>query len=244
MDGGAAAGRSPLRRLLLLAVVLSVAVSLLAKEEVMPNDGRSEPTSRSQTISVTGPVTTTTAPAPIVLPFLPPPAPVLESYTPWPDVCNEINGLPSEPLLDRVKHLCGLIARGFIDAGGGSYLDVLHALYVVSGESGGDCEANARNWGTQGRVPVGCWSHMSHLWPGRSQRLLGYQIDPMDLYQASLLAAYLVYTPGEGGWYNWWHIHWAINGFLRSHGIPGVYHCPEPAYWQNVRGGKQDCPYD
>ncbi len=178
-----------------------------------------------------------------MLPHLALPDPTRATLPDWPGVCDHIRAI-DDFHLNRVEHLCRPVAQGLIDAGGGGYADTAHLLYVLSAESAGDCNANAENWGTIGRVPVGCLSHMSHLWPGRSMRLLGYLIDPMDVYEASLLAAMMIYTPGEGGWSNWWHVHWQLNRRLVSHGIQGVYHCPADAYWRLVRGGRQDCPYD
>jgi len=137
-------------------------------------------------------------------------------------------------------------------------LDVLHMLYVVSGESGGDPLANSRNWGCArderlrptvnghpdfvcpffgGRVPTGYVSHMSHLVEARSQRILGYLIDPFDLYQSTKLAMALVYEKGGNGWYHWWSIHYGLNRYLARHGIRQVWHCPPAAYWADVQAG-------
>ncbi len=130
-----------------------------------------------------------------------------------------------------------------MEAGGG-FSDVLHAIYVVSAESGFIETSNAENWGTVGRVPVCWWAHMAHLWPARSDRLLGYRIDPCDLYESSVLAAAMVFEPG-GGWRHWWHVHWSLNTpYLRRHGIPGVYIDQPDAYWRLVRGGHQVAPWD
>ena len=139
--------------------------------------------------------------------------------------------------------------------------DVAHMLYVNSFESAGDPYANSRNWGCPrnealrpadesvcpfygGIVPIGYVSHMSHRVEGRSQRILGWLIDPYDLYESCLLGFGLVFETGGNGWYHWWHIHWGLNAYIVPLGIQGVYHCPPGPYWQNVKGGRQDCPYD
>ena len=142
--------------------------------------------------------------------------------------------------------------------------DVLHGLYIMMAESGGTRDANSVNWGCPrdirlqapglecdawgNRVPLYYWSHMAHLVEDRSLRLLGYLIQPWDLYESSLLAAAMVYEVGGNGWYHWWHVQGysyggQINRLLESHGIRGVYHIPERSYWQNVRGGYQAPPW-
>ncbi len=149
--------------------------------------------------------------------------------------------------------------------------DVAHMLYVNSFESGGDPLANGRNWGCprqeaiaafhpdpdgvgpdgrancpylQNKVPIGDVSHMAHTLEGRSDRILGWLIDPYDLYESSLLGFGLVFETGGNGWYHWWHIHWGLNAYIVPLGIQGVYYCPPGPYWQNVKGGWQPCPYE
>ena len=146
--------------------------------------------------------------------------------------------------------------------------DVLHMLYVESFESGGSPFANGVSWGCpsqprlkelhpdpdgttngysncpwfQQRVPISYHSHMGHLIEPRSMRIFGYLLDPYDLYESSLLSFALVYEREGNGWYHWWHVHWGLNKYLARHGIRQVWHCPPDAYWQNVKGGRQECP--
>jgi len=137
--------------------------------------------------------------------------------------------------------------------------DVLHGIYVMSFESGANPDANALNWGCPkipelrpedssicrsfgAKVPISWYSHMSHLVQDRSDRLLGYQIDPYSLYESSLLAFALVYEIGGNGWFHWWHASWLLNSYTTRHGIIPTWYCPPDAYWINVRGGRQPCP--
>ncbi len=151
--------------------------------------------------------------------------------------------------------------------------DVIHMVYVMSFESGGLPDgmlANGMNWGCpaqeylrsvhpdpdgstdgrahcpwfQNRVPVAWVSHMAHTFEGRSMRTLGYLVNPYELYDAALLGFALVFETGGNGWYHWWHIHWTLNRYITPLGIQGVYFCPPDPYWQNVRGGRQACPFD
>jgi hypothetical protein len=138
-------------------------------------------------------------------------------------------------------------------------LDVIHMLYVLGAESGGDPFANSVNWGCPRtshlwpeafgyewkcrwvyggqRVPLGYVAHMGHLVEERSNRLLGRMIDPFDVYDSVLLAMALVWEPGGNGWYHWWSVHHGFNRYLRQYGIPRVFHCPSSEYWADVKPG-------
>lgn len=151
-------------------------------------------------------------------------------------------------------------------------IDVLHMLYIGSLESGEAMNplANGQNWGCprqeelrgfhpdpegvgpvtgktnckkfNNNVPTGSLSHMAQLFPARSYRILGYLINPYDLYEASLLGFGLVYEVGGNGWYHWWHISWTGNRYWSKYGVRAVWHCPKADYWKLVRGGQQACP--
>lgn len=271
-------------------------------EEVVPNDDRIQPgTSLSTDVTVPVVTTLPPAPSTTTFPYNPVgglellletlPAPT------YPEIaCATANQLGSNKYLDRALKFCLPIAQAYLDLIEGRHgiaaqldrlppapgdddfvlefftLDVVHMLYVMSGESFANPLANGQNWGCprqpaiaalhpdpegigpvtgrsnclyqQNRVPVGWMSHMSHTLEGRSDRILGWLIDPYDLYESALLGYGLVFETGGNGWYHWWHIHWNLNRYLTPLGIQGVYHCPPGPYWQNVKGGRQDCPYD
>ena len=83
---------------------------------------------------------------------------------------------------------------------------------------------------------------MGHLVIERSRRILGYLINPYDFYEASLLSFALVYELDGGGWFHWWHVAWGTNRLTSRWGIRSVWWCPPDAYWQLVKGGRQECP--
>ncbi len=250
---------------------------------VMIPFGGEEPTPTQTSVGTTTTTTTTTTST------LPPPpvhqtpatTPVTFAPIPIPGApelaCGYIHNLPGDRYLDRAVDFCLPIAWALWDlmsypgdkvgapsVGEGFDFtlyrrDVLHAIYVMSGESGADPNANAINWGCPAntelrpedsslcraygaRVPISWYSHMSHLVQDRSDRLLGYQIDPYSLYESSLLAFALVYEIGGNGWFHWWHIAWGMNAYTSRHGITPTWYCPPDAYWANVRGGRQECP--
>jgi hypothetical protein len=137
--------------------------------------------------------------------------------------------------------------------------DVIHMLYVVGAESGGDPWANSVNWGCPRtphlwpdkfghewecrwvyggqRVPLGYVSHMGHLVEERAHRLLGRMVDPFDLYDSVLLAMALVWEPGGSGWYHWWSVSHGFNHLTRQYGIRAVVFCPPSDYWADVKPG-------
>ena len=224
------------------------------------------------TTSSTTTSSTTTTTIPVTVPVTFPPVSIPERA----DIaCATIRQLPTDRYLERITDFCLPVAWALTDL-----IDlhndriiipdltfeeywqaVLHMLYVVSFESGGDPLANSVNWGCPrnerlrpdddtvcayygSRVPLGWISHMSHLVEERSYRLLGYLIDPYSLYEASLLGFALVYEIEGNGWYHWWHIAWTANEYTSRYGITPTRYCPPDAYWGDVRGGYQECPYD
>ena len=176
-------------------------------------------------------------------------------------------------LKPAVLALCPDVVRaGYEDGDHGDRDSVVHLLYVFGAESNGDPLLNGANWGCprqeaiaalhpdpegtvadgrptcpyyQNRVPIGPGSHMAHTLEERSERLLGYLIDPYDPYEAALLAFALVDEKGVGrGWTHWWHVHWGLNPYLERAGIRGVYFTYPPGeYWTRVRGGYQKAPW-
>ena len=236
---------------------------------VMPTTTTSS-TTTTTTSSTTTSTTTTSTTMPTTTPAT---YPSVSLLTPADIACATIEMLPQDHYLEAVTDFCLPVAWALTDLiatpGPNTRMpefsfedywhDVLHMLYIVAFESGGDPLANSVNWGCPrnerlrpedesvcayfgSRVPTGWISHMSHLVEERSMRLLGFMIDPYSLYEASLLGFALVYEIGGNGWFHWWHVSWGMNTFTSRHGIAPTWYCPPDAYWGDVRGGFQECP--